>query len=131
MGLFSKKQPQITLPIPAPTKEELFSLAESLGQQGLAHAINSAIQKQIDNSQYFQAYENADDQGNFFGTEFNIRATAGRIKATYTREPWIFATATLLARTLSSLPFIVVNAQTEEVDKTHPLNNKLKLLLVS
>ncbi len=125
MWPFDKKQ--VELPMPAPKAEELVSMVEMLNKRGLAATIEATMQKQIDNSQYFQAYENADDHGNFFGTEFNILATAGRIKGTYSREPWVFATASLIARTLASVPFVVKDVATGEIDDKHPLNQKLTL----
>jgi HK97 family phage portal protein len=123
MWPFDKKEDQISLP--APKGEELISMAEDLNKRGLVGAIESSMQKQIDSSQYYQMYENADDSGNYFGSEFNIRATAGRIKQTYLREPWIYATSSLIARTLSSIKYKVVNVATGEIDDKHPLNDKL------
>lgn len=126
MWPFNRKESE-PLTLPKPQAEELVSMMEVLAKGGLTNAIESSIQKTIDSSNYYQQFENADDQGNYFGTEFNIKATAGRIKQSYTREPWMFATATLIARTLSTVPFVVKNAKTLEVDPNHPLNAKLKM----
>ncbi len=125
MWPFTKKE--LPLSLPAPKGEELVSLVETLSRGGITAAIEASIQKQVDSSQYYQMFENADDQGNFFGTEFNIRATAGRIKQAYSREPWMFATASLIARTLASVPYVVINNATDEIDTEHPLNDKIKL----
>lgn len=120
----AKKQNQL-LSLPAPTGQELLSLAENLNRNGLVNAIENSIQEQVNKSQFYQAYDR--DDGGYFGNEFNIRATAGRIKQAYTTEPWMFAAASLIARTLSSVPYRVVNTQTEELDTAHPLNDKIKL----
>lgn len=126
MGLFDRRKKDI-IELPKPTPEELLSIAEALTTGGLAHAIESSIQKQIDASQYYQAYDNMDEQGNYFGSEFNIRATAGRIKATYTREPWIFTAATLIAKTMATVPFKLLNVQTNEYETEHVLLNKIEV----
>lgn len=117
-----KKEAVIALPPPKP--EELVSIMEAMHSGGLEKAINDSMQKQIDAAQNFDGFQ---QEGNFFGSEFNIRATAGRIKTAYMREPWIFATATIIAKTLASLPYKVVNTVTKQVDKTHPLNSKMRL----
>jgi HK97 family phage portal protein len=125
MAFWNKKQKEIELP---PIKiDEFTSIAESLAQGGLPRAIESQIQKTINSSLYYQAFDDEGDQGGYFGSEFNIRATAGRIKSTYTREPWVFATATLLAKSLSSIPYICVDAVTNEPMPNHPLQAKLNL----
>jgi HK97 family phage portal protein len=126
MGLFTRKK-ETPLELPNPTPQELLSMAEALMAGGLPRAIESSIQKQIDASQYYQAYESMDDQGNYFGSEFNIRATAGRIKGTYTREPWIFTAATLIAKSMATVPFKLLNTQTNEYETEHVLLKKVEL----
>ncbi len=127
MGLFDRKKKQ-EVEMPKPNKEELLSMAELMFQGGgLSSAINASIQKQVDASVYYQAYENADDQGNYFGTEFNIRATSGRIKRAYALEPWMYTGASLIARTLNTVSFVVKNKVTGEIDENHPLNKKMTL----
>lgn len=113
--------------IAPPKPEELMSMMDALSTGGLPMAIEREIQKMIDASAYFQAYESGDDQGNYFGSEFNIRATAGRIKSTYTREPWVFTTATLLAKTLSSVPMQVLDARSLDPLPDHPLSKRLTM----
>lgn len=121
--LFASK----TLNLPAPRPQELLSIAEAMFQRGLPASIEAAIQKTIDASQYYQVYESLDDQGNYFGTEFNIRATAARIKRLYALEPWINATSSYIAKKLAPLPFGVRNKQTKEVLENHPLKVKIDL----
>lgn len=126
MGLLSLRKNKVTtltLP-PAPPPEEMVSIMEAVAAGGTVKAINDSIEKQIEAAQNFDGFQ---QEGNYFGSEFNIRATAGRIKGAYAREPWIFATATIIAKTLASLPFKVVNTETKKVDKFHPLNAKLRL----
>lgn len=126
MGLFTRKKADL-IEIPKPTPQELLSITEALATGGLHHAIENSIQKQIDASQYYQAYEAMDDQGNYFGSEFNIRATAGRIKGTYTREPWIFASASLIAKSMAMVPFKLLNLQTNQYETEHALLKKVEL----
>jgi HK97 family phage portal protein len=123
MAWWNKKQ--VHLDIPAPKPEELLSMVEGLAMRGLDHTINSTIEKMISDASQYQTHENADDQGNYFGNEFNIRATSGRIKATYSREPWVFAAATLIAKTLSTVPMKVYNKATGEEMPGHPLQLKI------
>jgi HK97 family phage portal protein len=73
----------------------------------------------------FQSTELLDESG-YFGQEFKLRATAGRLKALYAREPWVYATAALIARTLSTIDFLVANRSDDEINKNHPLNENLE-----
>lgn len=61
--------------------------------------------------QDYQAFQNLDENGGFFGSEFQIRATAARLKGLYMQEPWIYTAATLLAKTLSSIPLRIIDLQ--------------------
>lgn len=108
--------------------EELSSYAEATAEYGLNEGIRLSLEKAMASTEYYQymAGMGEDGGGNYFGQEFNIRATAQRIKSLYGREPWMFATAWLIARTLSTVPFKVVNVATEEEDENHPLNKRLK-----
>ncbi len=74
---------------------------------------------------HLQMIQDADDQGGFFGQEFELRATAGRMKSLYSREPWVYATACLIARTLANIPMQVVNNSNDEVNETHEMNEVL------
>lgn len=104
--------------------KDLVSLTE-VGK--VTEAINQTIEQAVKSIDYYSYYEKTGREGNYFGTEFDIQATATRIKSAFTREPWVWATAQLIARTLVSIPFVVKNTQTKEIDEKHPLNQKLKL----
>lgn len=123
-GLVPVEQAPIQLP-----EEQLMSLMElnsAIDRHGYDKVENS-IKNFVDGAHLYQAYQMGDDGGNFFGSEFDIRATAGRIKQTYVKEPWIYASSSLIARNLASVPFVVKNTRTGDVDDTHPLNQKLEM----
>lgn len=73
----------------------------------------------------FVAYDQADEQGGFYSPEFDIRSTAGRIKALYQREPWIYITAFRIALRLASTPMRVHSSKDDRVVENHPLYNLL------
>lgn len=129
MGLFSKKVtalPAIVDPIEKMVSlTELNEVFDKMGDKGLQFLTNLAEKNFVDASALYSMYDQADSFGNFFGTEFDIRATAGRLKAMYTREPWVAVGATILARTLASIPLVVKDTKTKEINKGHPLNLKL------
>ena len=81
--------------------------------------IKEALKKQFD---YTQFELSRDDQGNYFGLEFDIQTTAARLKSLYVREPWCYVSADKIARAASSVPLIVVNSKTEEKVENHPAN---------
>ncbi len=86
-----------------------------------------ANQKSSLSAASYIAFDNVDDQGGYYGAELDIRSTAGRIKALFAREPWIYAAATIMARDLSSIPLKVRkkgDAESKPLDK-HPLNKLL------
>lgn len=76
------------------------------------------------NQQYM--LDDMEDTGGHFGTEFNLTASVGRLKSLYTREPWVNATANLIARTLSSIPFVVRDNVTGELLPDHPLQKLIE-----
>jgi HK97 family phage portal protein len=79
--------------------------------------------KQVFNYDDFQTDSGyGNNGGNFFGVEYDIRASAARLKSVFLREPWVYTTASLISRTLSTVPMNVVDAKTEEVIENHPLN---------
>ena len=82
------------------------------------NTIEDSVKKQITQAQSFETFA---EEGNYFDSEFNIKATAGRIKTMYIKEPWMFATGSLLTRTLMNIPLIVVDAKSNEEIKNHPL----------
>ena len=85
---------------------------------GLEPTITDAMKKHLDPS---NLYYESDDQGGHFGTEFNLSATVGRMKSLYLREPWVYSTASLIARTMSQVHFVVRDRATDEIDYDHPV----------
>lgn len=124
---FKGKQPVEVTPLELGERaENLMSMMELMNDPQLIAKMEAEHKNMVDSSSYFQAFENADDTGNYFGSEFNIRATAGRIKSSYTKEPWMYATANLIAKSLSLVPMVVQDAITGEPLENHPLNAKIK-----
>ena len=111
MGLFSRKE--TTAPV-AKKPEEM------AGFNAMDTNIKEAIQKQLSLDDFQTGQLN--DQGGYFGVEYDLKTTAGRLKGVYAREPWVFATADKIARTLSTVNFKVRHVQTKQVVDTHPLN---------
>lgn len=95
--------------------KELVAVAEANGPSA---AIEASMQKALSYAN-FEAFETGAEQGNYFGTEFDIRSTAARIKSLYSREPWIYTTATIIARTLASIPMRVYRKGTEIAEPDH------------
>jgi HK97 family phage portal protein len=122
--LFKTKAP-ISLEAHDVKTEQMISLMELMAEPELLRRMETDQKNLVDSSSYFNAFDNGDDAGSYFSSEFNIRATAGRIKSTYVKEPWVFAAATLIAKTMSLVPFNVVNVATGEIDAGHPLNKKI------
>ena len=83
-------------------------------------AMEAALKKGL-NYQDYQAFDGMNESGGYFGKEFDIRATAGRVKALYGSEPWVYATATLIAKTISAIQFKAYKPGTEEEVPNHPL----------
>lgn len=83
-------------------------------------AIELAMQKTF-NLNDFQI-DRLNDQGGYFGREFDIRSTAGRLKGAYASEPWVYIAADKIARTLSSVQFKVRDVTTKDELPNHPLN---------
>lgn len=125
-SLFKKKSAEVSPVDLGERADNMMTMMELLGNPRMTALFDKLEKNLIDASTYFQAFENGDDSGNYFGEEFNIRATAGRIKAAYSKEPWMKATGDLLARTMAMVPFKVVDAVTNEDQTDHPLNQKLK-----
>lgn len=123
MGLFSKKALPATIDVTpvemalSPADRELVSMAEL---NGIEDAITRSIQKTLSAASYI-AFDNIDDQGGFFGTEFEIRTTAGRLKGLYSREPWIFTGGSHIARTLATVPMKVYPKGGDKPLPTHPV----------
>lgn len=103
-------------------------LADAMDELGLVRlndlggAIEQAFKKHLDPS---SLGDFSDEQGGHFNTEFSLVASSGRMKGVYRREPWVYTTASLIARTLATVPYDVINKATGEVDKQHPMNDVL------
>lgn len=117
MSLISRILNRGSLPIETPVDRELVDITRL---NGIAAAIEMAMRKSL-NYANFEAFESGIEQGNYFGTEFDIRSTAGRIKGLYSREPWVYTTATLIARTLATVPFKLYRKGTDVWERDHPL----------
>lgn len=94
---------------------------------GMLHDLSAGIARQMEKSMAYDqyaAYENSDSQGGYYGSEFDIRSTAGRIKGLYSREPWIYTTAFRIAIRLAAVPMRVYNKAGKLVED-HPLNKLL------
>ena len=87
--------------------------------------IQEAIEKTL-SGDYWAALGSNSSEGGYFSPEFDIITTIGRIKALYAREPWIWAGSQLIAKTLASIPFKVVDTLTEEPVDNHPLEQILR-----
>ena len=102
-------------------------IEDSLDDLGLVRlnnlndAVSNALKKHLDPGQLYESYN--DDQSGHFQSEFNLVSTASRMKGLYRREPWVYTSASLIARTLATVPFDVINNETNEVDDKHPLND--------
>ena len=124
MGIFSRK-PKLPL-----SKQAIDDAIDELGiakLNGLSVAIESAIEKAYSISQ-FQIDPNDFNGGNesgYFGREFELRATVGRIKSLYSKEPWVYASASTIAKTLSTVNFKVRQKSTKELLEAHPLQKSL------
>lgn len=120
---FNRGARAVSLPMRAhPADRDLVSAMEL---NGAAAGIELAMRKSL-SAQDFLAFESSADSGGYFGAEHDIRATTGRIKSLYSKEPWIFAGSTIVARTLSSIPLKVYDPKKEEWVDKHPLNLLLK-----
>ena len=82
-------------------------------------AVENSLKKHLDPQHLDDFY---DDQGGYFQPEFDLVTTAGRMKSVYRREPWVNTCANIIAKTLATIPFDVVNKATGEIDNNHPLN---------
>jgi HK97 family phage portal protein len=116
MGLFNRTKPQHT----EPEAKEVERMDDATGASDVSVRIEAAMKKSLTYANY-EAWDVGNENGGMFGQEFDIKTTAGRIKALYTREPWIYTTASLIARTLAGVPMKVYRTGTEDWVKDHPL----------
>jgi len=118
MGLFSRKPKKIDTVIPVSKNDDSNDLSELNGKFG-NFDIDEIIKKDFSYDQ-FQVSDQK-DSGNYFGSEFDIQATIGRLKSLYLKEPWVNTCSSLIARNLVTVPFRVYSKSTDEVVKNHPL----------
>jgi len=90
-----------------------------------ADDVQKKIEKALDLFQFQIQPEMMGGEGGHFGQEFELRATVGRLKSLYIKEPWCFATAALIAKKLITVPFRVQDPLTEEFIDNHPLEKVL------
>jgi HK97 family phage portal protein len=109
------------------TKDEKIELSSPIELNKLGPYADAQINDALKAMDYFSYYDQMMNSGggNYFGVEFNIQANAQRMKSAFSREPWMWATAQLIARTLSTVPFIVRNTTNGEVNENHPLNKRI------
>ena len=106
--------------------ETISSIAE-LTEMAMIHErldafIEAAMKREMDPNLANSINEYGADEGaGYFGREFELRATVGRLKSLYSREPWIYAGSTLIARTLTSVPMRIYDKRTGAVIPNHPL----------
>lgn len=127
MGLFSRNAkalvPVTPRLIPRRDDDDRFDGAEL--NDAVSRAIDAAMKKSLSYANYI-AFDNLDDQSGYFGTEFEIRTTAGRLKGLYSREPWIYTSATHIAKALSSVPMKLYNPANDQEIKKHFVIDILK-----
>lgn len=82
---------------------------------GIEHKIKSEF-----NYDKFQN-DNLAQDGNYFGPEFNIQATVGRLVGLYAREPWVNTCASLISRSLMQVPFKVYDSNSHKELPNHPV----------
>ena len=117
MGIFSRTPKDINVPA-VPQKEELRSLAE-LNSMSSGLDIDDIVKKEFSYDQF--QVSSLNDNGNYFGVEFDIQATIGRLKSLYLKEPWVNTCSALISRNLVTVPFKVYKRSNNEVANDHPL----------
>lgn len=109
--------------IPAPVLSDAMDELGLVRLNQLQDAMGLALQKHFDPA---NLHSQDDASSGHFDQEFNLLATPGRMKSVYAKEPWVYTTCSLIARTLATIPFDVVNKDTKEIEPNHPLNDILK-----
>ncbi len=84
---------------------------------GIAPIIDAAMQRAYNTTDF----QFGDDEGGHFNREFNISANAGRMKALYSREPWVWSSILLMVKKMSTVNFRVMSEATGKEIKDHPL----------
>lgn len=120
MGLFTRKNEKQEVVIPPVKKEDGRDLSE-LNSCKNEFDIDEVIKKDFSYDQF--QVQNSSQDGNYFGEEFDIQSTIGRLKGLYVKEPWVNTCSSLIARNLCTVPFKVYSKTTNEIVKDHPLND--------
>jgi HK97 family phage portal protein len=105
-----------------PKEEDKRSLSEVM--DSIDSRIETMMRKQLDHAGMVENL--LDDTGGYFGNEFELAPNVGRMKSLFSREPWIAAASSLVARTLSSVPFVVYDKLTQKQIPNHPIEILMK-----
>lgn len=113
----SKKDNDLEQIVTKPIKQyvDLSSLNE------IKARVDDEIKKSFDYA-HFEAINATDDEGGYYGREFNLGGSAGKLKSLYLKEPWVYATASLIAKKLAMVPFVAANPNTNEPIPNHEIN---------
>lgn len=127
MGLLDRLLPRKNnVPLLTAGKHQIEDGDDITSMNAMSTRISESMRKSMDATNFMAFDELGDDKGGFFGPEFDIRSTAGRIKTLYGREPWIATVATLLARTCSNIPLKTYNKGTTTEVPNHPISLLMK-----
>lgn len=119
MWPFKDKNGEKQLTLPASDIEHLMSVLDLVKAGKINEAIENEVRKAFSFND-FQTMEGQHGDSGYFGLEFNLRPTAARIKFLHANEPWVYATSSLIARTLSSVKFNIHDAKSHEIRENHP-----------
>lgn len=120
MWPFEKKNNEKQLALPASEMEHLISVLDLVKSGKINEAIENEVRKAFSFTDFQQMEGFHGDETGHFGTEFDLRTTAARIKMLHAREPWVYATSSLIARTMSSIKFNIHDSKTDEIRENHP-----------
>jgi HK97 family phage portal protein len=98
-------------------------MAALMGGEAVANRIEAALKKSLDVS-HLQHIIDGNDSGGYWEQEHDLRQTSGKLKGLYTREPWVYATSQVLARSLIQIPYLVKDKQ-GNILENHPLYEQI------
>lgn len=113
MWPFKKKMPAL----PA-VKEEPSMFTAQDPQLSLKDLLKKQYIHPVD---YMEAV--GDFDRDYFRREFEIYANAGKMKSLYSTEPWVFATASIIAKAMTTVPMLLKDTSSGEVIENHPVND--------
>ena len=112
-------------PEPVILKEDLTDISELNDARFVKVDMNDrfGIDAHIKSEFGYDKFQNEDSvqNGNYFGSEFNIQATVGRLVGLYAKEPWVNTCANLIARSLMQVPFKVYDSTSHKEIPKHPV----------